>query len=155
MSASRLRWLIIITGAACFLWLSTEDTHTLPVAVLGSALAFCLVMLWLHRQQAFDTLSGVQTLAVGTLAGGLVGVGAATVTTLLMFLKTAWHSHLFPDFPTLMMLAMLERAPLWGLAGALQGLALAVIWPPDLSPAALQIHSQTATTETLSQSLPD
>jgi hypothetical protein len=44
-----------------------------------------------------------------------------------MLFKTGWHGHGFPDYPPPMMLAMLERLPVWMLAGALIGLAIAMI----------------------------
>jgi hypothetical protein len=119
-----LRWLSIGVGAAAFAWLSVEDTSTLPVAALGLSMALCGVLLWLTAQPDWQP-----TALTLSLTGGLIGALGALTTTLLMFVKTAWHSHIAPDYPPLMMLAMLERAPAWAAAGVCVGLALALLWP--------------------------
>jgi hypothetical protein len=59
--------------------------------------------------------------------GGMVGAGSAALTATFMFLKTAIHSHLYPDYPIGIMLAMLERIPAWGIVGVLLGLCLWLI----------------------------
>jgi hypothetical protein len=76
------------------------------------------VFLWLGNE---DTA----TWPVAAL--GLAGVCGALASVLLMFLKTAWHSHIFPDYPLPMMAAMAARAPAWAAAGAALALAL-VLW---------------------------
>jgi hypothetical protein len=123
-----LRWLSILVGLCVFLWLGVEDTHTLPVALLGSAAALCAVLMWVASQGGFQALSGSPAVGL-VLMGGLVGALAALTTTVLMFVKTAWHSHIALDYPPLMMLAMLERAPVWALAGVFVGAAAAALWP--------------------------
>ena len=125
--ARRLRWLTILFGVATFLWLSVEDTQTLPVTILGTGLAFCGVGQWLQHQLRNQSAIGIQRIAVFGLSGGLVGLIAVLMITLLMFLKTAWHSHLYPDFPAPMMLAMLQLTLVWTLAGVLQGVGIGVI----------------------------
>lgn len=155
MSAmSQLRWLTIGVGIACFLWLSTEDTSSVLVTMLGIGMAFSVVWRWLLKLPP-HRLSASMGLVTGALAGSLLGVGSAVAITLLMFVKTAWHSHEFPDFPALMMLAMLERAPWWGLAGAFQGLAIMLVWQPTRPAAAAQSPSHPAIADTPSQSRPD
>jgi hypothetical protein len=123
-----LRWLSIFVGVGIFLWLSVEDTHTLPVALLGSAAALCSVLLWVASQGGLRALGPSPALAL-ILMGGLIGALGVLTTTVLMFAKTAWHSHITPDYPPLMMLAMLERAPAWALAGMCVGAAAAALWP--------------------------
>jgi hypothetical protein len=119
-----LRWLSIGVGVAAFAWLSVEDTSTWPVAVLGFLIALCAVLLWASAQPDWRA----STLVL-SLTGGLIGALGAFTTTLLMFVKTAWHSHITPDYPPLMMLAMLERAPAWAVAGLCVGAAVALVWP--------------------------
>lgn len=119
-----LRWLSIGVGVAAFSWMSVEDTSTLPVATLGVLIALCGVSLWLLNQPDWQPSA-----LVLCLTGGLIGALGALVTVVLMFLKTAWHSHITPDYPPLMMLAMLERAPVWALAGLCLGGAVALLWP--------------------------
>jgi hypothetical protein len=115
------RWLALGWGAAALIWLGLEDSSSLPVALLGIG----------------GALLATQRPALAPLAhkpwglpviGALTGALAAILTTFLMFFKNAWHAHLFLDYPTGMLLAMLERLPWWALVGALLGLALR-LWP--------------------------
>lgn len=62
-------------------------------------------------------------IALGTLTGAM----SAPLTTVLMFLKNAFHAHVFPDYPLPILLAMLERLPAWTVAGALCGVAAALL----------------------------
>lgn len=120
-----LRLTTIAIGIACLLWLSLEDTDTLPVALLGTSLSVVLIASWWQRLPDSDR-SGRQGVLVLVLTGSLAGSSSVVATTLLMFFKTAWHGHLYPDYPILMLVAMLERLPVWALAGAFLGLAIAV-----------------------------
>lgn len=125
-------WLRLCLTAACivaFFWLSVEDNHVWPVVLLGSSLTLLGSLQWaLSRYGGHTVTSGRGFLGLA-LFGGIVGAGSSLMTTLLMFFKTAWHSHLYPDYPVPMMTAMLSRMPVWGLAGVLLGLSLAlVIW---------------------------
>jgi hypothetical protein len=62
------------------------------------------------------------------ILGVITGLGASITTTGLMFFKDALHAHLFPDFPPLMMLAILQRSPVWAVAGGLAGAGVAFLW---------------------------
>lgn len=118
-----MRFATIIIGIGCFLWLSLEDTQTAPVVVLGTGLSSLLVLAWWRSLPLADR-SGRRGAWIMILMGALAGASAVLTITLLMFIKTAWHSHLYPDYPVLMMVAMLERLPLWTLAGAILGVGL-------------------------------
>ncbi|MGB1285190.1 MAG: hypothetical protein ACPG7F_01555 [Aggregatilineales bacterium] len=119
----RLRLLSITYGLMLLVWLSTEDNSTLTVALLGTGLAILSVLLWLLQHYGGQVFSG-RILTVGAIfIGAITGAGAVLATVLLMFLKTAWHSHIFPDYPAQMMLDMLTRLPVWALAGGLLGLS--------------------------------
>lgn len=120
-----LRWLVIGYGLAAFLWLGREDTAAWPVAALGLAGGTLLTVwgLWPYRHLS---LAPGALLAAAGLAGALAGVCGALASVLLMFVKTAWHSHIFPDYPLPMMAAMAARAPAWAAAGAALALALAL-----------------------------
>ena len=106
-------------GLALFVWLQVEDNSPLPVALFGGGLAILLTLDRLSRR-----VPARWRLAGAALLGGIAGVGSTLATVALMLLKTGLHSHLFPDYPPGQMLAMLERAPTWGLAGALAGLGM-------------------------------
>lgn len=114
MPEAARRWAVILLGGLSLLWLSVEDATALPAAVLGTA-ASSLLTLGAHPSQR-------SWLAL-LLAGAIAGAGSAIMAALLMFFKTAWHAHIVPDFPLPMILAMLERAPLWAVAGVLVGAA--------------------------------
>jgi prepilin signal peptidase PulO-like enzyme (type II secretory pathway) len=116
------RWLVIGYGGALWLWFSTEDQTALWVTLFGTLGAVLVVGAWASGR----TVPRAWWLVWGALLGATVGAGAVWLTTFFMFFKTAWHSHLFPDFPIPMMIAMLERLPLWSLAGAFIGAGLAL-----------------------------
>jgi hypothetical protein len=117
------RLLTIAYGAALFFWLSAEDNSALLVAVFGASGSALLLFGWWTGQMRVRQLSTRQQQLSVVLIGAIWGAGSAVLTTCLMFFKTAWHSHIFPDYPTPMMLAMLERAPIWALVGMLVALA--------------------------------
>jgi hypothetical protein len=115
-----------------FVWLTPEQDSVWLVATLGLGGAFVTaahlrlrIKLWLLFWGAF------------------VGAGGAIAAAGLMFLKTALHAHPFPDFSPLLMLAMIQRAPAWGLAGALVGAGLLLLRNvfPRISKAA-PLHQQ-------------
>lgn len=125
--SSRWRWLVIAYGVSLLFWLGVEDQQTLTVTFFGVWGAFVGVIGGLWGHYAGQTLTLTLVRIALPLVGAIVGVGASVATVLLMFLKTAWHSHLFPDYPAPMMLAMLQRLPIWALAGALFGLGV-LLW---------------------------
>lgn len=123
------RWLSLLTfiyGIAVFLWFTPEDTLWLALVFgLGGA---CLIA----AHGIFRKLGGKE-IGRKTQFFGLIGLGALTgggttfTTVGLLFLKGAIHSHLFPDYPLAFLLAIVERLPAWTLAGALIGLAAALL----------------------------
>ena len=124
----RFRLIVIGYGLALLLWMSLEDTHTEPVVALGVALSLLVSLRTLLRRLGGQGVSIRQFLLILAFSGGLFGVGASISTALLMFFKNAWHAHLFLDFPPGIMLAILERAPAWGLAGVLIGIGIGLSW---------------------------
>lgn len=127
----RGRWTRLLAlgyGVALFLWLSIEDQAVWPVTLFGLGLA-ALVTIFI----ALDTIGGRplpawQFVIVASVAGGLAGLGTGITTAGLMFFKNAVHAHVFSDFPPGLMLAILERAPVWGLAGTLVGISIGLTW---------------------------
>ncbi|MCB9457672.1 MAG: hypothetical protein H6671_16935 [Anaerolineaceae bacterium] len=124
----RLRLGAISYGLLVFLWLSPEDNHVWPVAVLGAGLALMVGGLAVISRFGGRVIPRRWLLLSGALAGLVVGAGGAVAAAGLMLVKTALHSHIYPDYPLPLILAMLERAPAWGLAGLLVGGALALLW---------------------------
>jgi hypothetical protein len=122
------RWLVIAWGGAIFLWISLEDNPTLPVAILGVGSAALITLSRLFGRIGGHQIRLRSAWLGAPLVGGVVGAVAAVFTALLMFLKTAMHAHIFPDYPTAQILAMLQRAPAWGAAGVLIGLGYMLAW---------------------------
>lgn len=122
-----LRLLTLLWLSITFFWMSVEDTSVLTVVILGSGVAGLLGIWWVKRHYAGQRIFGRWVLILTTLSGAIIGSGSIVITTALMFFKTAWHAHLFPDYPIEMMLAMLTRLPVWGVAGALMGLAAGIL----------------------------
>lgn len=125
------RWSRLIAlayGIALFVWLSLEDTTTGPVLLFGLCLSLLIVLL-----TTFDKLGGQRValryiLPLFAGMGILSGLGTGIAVAGLMFFKNARHAHLFPDYPPQMMIAVLERGPVWGLAGGLIGVSMALAW---------------------------
>lgn len=124
----RLRWLALLYGLVLFIWLGLEDDFVQPVVLLGWLMAGLLLLFWLSGRYGGRMVAARLLPPGGALLGALLGAGASLCTVALMFFKNARHAHLYPDYPVEMMAAVLERAPDWALAGALVGLALALIW---------------------------
>lgn len=124
----RLRLGAISYGLLVFLWLSPEDNHVWPVAALGAGLSLMVGGLAVISRFGGRWLPGRWLLPGGALVGLVMGAGGALAAAGLMLLKTALHSHIYPDYPLPLILAMLERAPAWGLAGLLTGGALTLLW---------------------------
>jgi hypothetical protein len=140
----RLTLITILYGMVTFVWLSPDDEGWFVIG-LGVGLA-CLAAA--HGVHGVLRLSG-QTLPAWlwlpgwALLGGGVGAGSALATAALMLLKTGLHNHVYPDYPLLVILGILARAPAWGLAGALVGVAAALVlsWV-GATRARLQVQSQ-------------
>ncbi|MCB9450797.1 MAG: hypothetical protein H6672_05125 [Anaerolineaceae bacterium] len=124
----RLRLAAVGYGLLVFFWLSPEDNHVWPVALLGAGLGLMTVSLLVVNRFGGRVIPRRWLLPGAALAGLLAGGGGAVAAAGLMLFKTALHSHLYPDYPFTLMLAMLARAPAWGLAGLLASLALALLW---------------------------
>ncbi len=113
--------MVIAYGLALFIWLQVEDNTPVAAAILGGGLAALLTLDRLAR-----SLPPRRWIAGAALLGAIAGLGGVLATVTLMLLKTGMHSHSFPDYPPGEMLAMLQRAPTWALAGALAGVGLAL-----------------------------
>lgn len=113
-------------GTVTLFWLSLEDASTLPVALLGIGVGVLSGLAWARAHYAHVRWTA-RTWAFACVAGGaLIGAWAVLCVVALMFFKTAWHSHLVPDYPLPMMAAMLARLPSWAGVGALVGAGLAL-----------------------------
>jgi multisubunit Na+/H+ antiporter MnhE subunit len=121
----RARFALMGYGLLVFVWMSLEDNGTLTVSLLGAGLATALILYQTFKRFAGEELA---TRFLFPLLGLLIGAASPIATILLMFFKTAWHGHEFPDYPLELMRDMLFRLPAWALAGGLIGLGLAFAW---------------------------
>ncbi len=119
MTPQRRRLIALGYGLALFIWLQVEDNTPVAVAIFGIGLATLLTLDRLARY-----VPPRLWLAGAAILGAIAGLGGVLATVALMLLKTGMHSHLFPDYPPGQMLEMLQRAPVWTLAGALAGLGV-------------------------------
>lgn len=129
----RIRLLVMGYGLIVLLWLSLEDNQTEPVVALGVVMALLGVALLCLNTMGGKTIQADYVLPSLVGAGIITGLGASVASAGLMFFKTALHAHLFPDYPPLMMLAVLERAPVWAVAGGLFGLGIGLAWSAFIS----------------------
>jgi hypothetical protein len=124
----RARWLAIGYGVLLFLWLAPEDNSILPVTLLGGGLSALAVVLWMLGKLGGRAIPARYAVLGAVLLGIGIGLGASVATFSLMLLKDAQHSHIYPDFPPALMLAILARAPAWAAAGGLAGFGAALAW---------------------------
>lgn len=123
-----LRWLVLGYGVLILLWLSREDNSVAAVALLGCGLSVLLAIFGVTGRLGGRLISTRYVLVGGVSLGALAGLATAVSVSGLMLFKNALHSHLFLDYPPHVMLGILQRAPVWTLAGALAGLGLALAW---------------------------
>lgn len=100
--------------------------RTITLVSLGITLLIMIV--WTVNRFGGRTLS-VRTGAIATtLIGAIIGLGTGVITASMMMFVNIRHAHIRPDFPPVLIGAILQRIPAWTLAGALAGLALALMW---------------------------
>lgn len=115
---------MILCGVIVLIWMSVEDHSAVTVALLGTLLFQGILGAWLAPRLSFSPLTLLRRVLLAGLLGLMGGAGAVITTVALMFFKTAWHAHGFPDYPVGMMADMFSRLPVWSIAGALIGVAL-------------------------------
>jgi hypothetical protein len=126
-----LRWVArfawALTAPAWFVWLAYEDRNLGTVMGLSAAMcvAFALtgVARWRGGKLTDRRRCLLESMGIGLLAGALV----APVAVVLILVKISLHSHGTPDFTSADVGAVMNRAPVWALAGVLSGEALGLI----------------------------
>lgn len=125
----RPRWLALatlLTGAVAFVWLSLEENSLRSVLSLGGIGA---ALSALHLQYAYALWTRFRRPLRAALIGGFIGGGTIIGAVCLMFLKTATHAHIVPDYSLEQMLGMAARLPVWTAAGILLGTAFSLMRP--------------------------
>ena len=128
------RLLTVLLGIVILLWSGIEDKDVITVTALGLLLSILTVMLGLMSRLGGRTLGAAALLKLAALVGSAVAALSSTMTVLLMLFKDLRHGHVYPDYPPPLMLGILERLPLWSLAGGLAGLGLGflALWTAGL-----------------------
>ena len=114
---------LLLTGLAILFWSGLEDSDTSAVTLLGALSSISLTLWLLSRLAASPRIRAIHIALAGALAGAL----AALCTATLMLFKNLRHAHIFPDYPAEMLLAVLERLPVWAAAGGLAGLGIGLL----------------------------
>lgn len=124
------RLLTALLGIVILFWSGIEDKDVITVTALGWLLSVLAVMFSLMSHLGGRTLGAAALLKLAALAGSAVAALSSAMTVLLMLFKDLRHGHVYPDYPPPLMLGILERLPLWSLAGGLAGLGLGflMIW---------------------------
>lgn len=120
------RFLLILYGLVTLVWMSLEDKTVIPVTVLGVLGACLLVVHLVVERWAGQALPPRIWMSLSITCGSAIGALSPVVIVLLMFFKTSWHAHPFPDYPPPLMGAMLTRVPYWAVAGLLIGLSAVI-----------------------------
>lgn len=123
------RGALLLTGLAILLWSGLEDSDATAVTLLGALTSISLTLQLLSRHSAGRRVSALHIGLAGLLAGAL----ASLCTVALMLFKNLRHAHIFPDYPAEMLLAVLDRLPIWAMAGGLAGLGIGLLLAPRLS----------------------
>ena len=124
----RPRWLPTVTilyGVFTFVWMGAEDSVWL-VTVLGFGLALLCAAHGVFRLKGrtFQRRSWFPAIVA---LGAAIGAGTALATMLFMVMKTSLHNHIYPDYPFPLISGIAARLLTWTAAGALVGLAVALL----------------------------
>ena len=114
---------LLLIGLAILLWSGLEDSDATAVTALGALSSISLTLLLLSRLSAGQRVRSSHIALAGALAGALASLCIAA----LMLFKNLRHAHIFPDYPAEMLLVVLERLPLWAIAGGLAGLGIGLL----------------------------
>lgn len=126
-----LRWVVRFAWAFAapvwFVWLAYEDRDLGTVmglsAVICIAFALTAVARWRGGRLTDRRRWLLESMGFGLLTGALV----APVAVVLILVKISLHSHGTPDFSSADIGAVVNRTPIWALAGVLSGEALGLI----------------------------
>ncbi|RMF77678.1 MAG: hypothetical protein D6737_16940 [Chloroflexi bacterium] len=124
----RLRMATLLYGMIVFFWLTPEEDSVVTVTILGVVAAFLMAWWQLLRWRGGHAVRARLVPLMLAVFGALVGILAGGATAFLMLMKNAIHGHENLDYRPELMLAILERVPVWALAGALLGLGFGLAW---------------------------
>ena len=123
---TKARFLMIGYGLLLLFWMSLENSSILFVTLLGIAATLIYGSIGLSNRIAERDIPLRHWFPGIVLSGTFFGVMSIFMTSILMFFKSSWHGHLYPDYPPQMIFAMLPRLPAWTLSGTLIGIFCAI-----------------------------
>ncbi len=136
LSTAKIRWISLLLGAGIFIWSRLEENAVQTVIVLAFITVTLGFGMWIAHGQGGRIIHKRGAFLGFSLFGALIGLSTSVGSALLMLLKNGSHGHLIPDYPTGLLFAMLNRAPLWALCGALIGVGIFSMWvtirPPEI-----------------------
>lgn len=121
------RLMLLALAAITLLWSGVEDQDVVTVTALGIAISIAGVAWFLAKCGPSAEQTRFTSVFSALILGSLIGALSSLITVALMLFKDIRHGHPFPDYPPALMLAMLERLPIWTIAGALIGLGCALL----------------------------
>ena len=129
----RLTLITVLFGIVVFVWLSPDEQGWLVIPLgIGMAALTAAHAVFRFGGRLQGRPIPIRWWRLGLIAlGALIGAGSTVTTALLMLFKSALHQHVFPDYPLIVIVGILERAPAWSLAGALIGVAAVFILSRD------------------------
>jgi hypothetical protein len=119
-----LKLLTFLWGASAVVWLALEGNMAVDVLLAASGLA--LVGAWGAVRWGGRVVSPGRAVAVGALAGLVLGAVLAPVVLGLMAFKTGLHAH-GPEYSAAQIAWVWRQIPLWAGAGALAGAGVALL----------------------------
>ena len=121
------RGLWVTIGVVLFFWIGYEDRTTVTPILIGGLIAVALSFNLAQRIRPGKSPGLRIRVGACTLTGLISGALAMPLAALCMLVKVSLHSHVPPEYSAIQVLAVLERFPVWAGAGALTGLAAALM----------------------------
>jgi hypothetical protein len=116
-------------GLTAFLWIGYEDQGLSMAILMASLITASTWASYMLRGGIPSSTSKPARVLKLAWTGLLGGAATAVVGALLMLIKVSIHRHAAPDFSGGDVLWVLRQVPGWGLAGALAGAVLGLLWP--------------------------
>ncbi len=119
--------MLLALATITLLWSVVEDEDVVAVTALGAAISIAGVAWFWAKRGPSAQQTRFASVVSAVILGSLIGALSSLITVALMLFKDIRHAHPFPDYPPVLMQAMLERLPTWTIAGALIGLSCALL----------------------------
>ena len=123
-----LRWVVrlvwVVVAPVWFVWIAVEDRRLGPVLLLAALVSSAFAITGLARWRSGRLVGRRRWLVESTGVGLIAGAMVAPIAILLILIKISIHAHGTPDFSLTDIGSVLEREPVWMLAGMLCGEAL-------------------------------